>query len=150
VLNQKKEGLIMILRRMEDVEVIDVGKAFGFPEKMMLIQWIISNEVGDERYHHSYAIRKYTLQPGLSIEDIPLHNHTYVQSPHILSGKLLCENGDGERVEVGPGDTVFFYEDEQHRMVAVGDKPVELLCIIDCPGDKSDCIPVQPTHVEVK
>lgn len=140
----------MILRRLGDVEIIDVGKAFGFPEKMMLIQWIISNAVGDERYHHTFALRKYTLQPGLTIEDIPFHNHKYVQSAHILSGRVLCENGDDEKAEAGPGDTVFFYENERHRVVVAGDKPVELLCIIDCPGDKADCIPDQPKHVEVK
>jgi hypothetical protein len=28
----------MILRRLKDVKKIDVGKAFGFPEKMMVIQ----------------------------------------------------------------------------------------------------------------
>ena len=140
----------MILRRLKDVEKIDVGKAFGFPENMMVIQWITSNEIGDERYHHSYAVRKYTLQPGLSIEDIPLHNHKYVQSPHILSGRLMCENGDGERIEVGPGDTVIFYENEPHRVAVMGDEPVELMCIIDCPGDGEDCIPDQPQHVDVK
>ena len=69
----------MIVRRIKDVEFMDVGKPFGFPEGMMLIQWIISNEVGDERYHHSYAVRKYTLQPGLSFEKIPFHNHNYVR-----------------------------------------------------------------------
>jgi len=40
---------------------MDVGKAFGFPEGVQLIQWIISNEVGDARYHHSYAVRKYII-----------------------------------------------------------------------------------------
>ena len=140
----------MILRKLKDVESIDVGKAFGFTEKMMMIQWIISNEIGDEKYHHTYAIRKYTLQPGLSIEEIPLHNHKYVQSPHILSGRLICENGDGERTEVEPGDTVFFHENEPHRMAVLGDKPVELLCIIDCPSSGEDCVPDQPKHIKLK
>ena len=140
----------MILRRLEDVEVIDVGKAFGFAEKMMMIQWIISNEIGDEKYHHTYAVRKYTLQPGLSIEDTPFHNHKYVQSPHILSGRLICENGDGEKVEVKPGDTVIFHENEPHRFAVLGDKPVELICIIDCPGNGEDCVPNQPKHIKLK
>lgn len=140
----------MIVRRLQDVEMIDVGKAFGFPEKMMLIQWIISNSVGDERYHHSFALRKYTLQPGISIGGIPLHNHKYVQSAHILSGRVAFENGDGEKGNAGPGDTVFFYENEPHRVAVAGDQPVELLCIIDCPGEKEDCIPVEPKRVAVK
>jgi quercetin dioxygenase-like cupin family protein len=139
----------MIVRRLQDVETIDVGKAFGLPEKMMIIQWIISNEIGDEKYHHTYAVRKYTLQPGLSIEDIPFHHHRYVQSPHILSGRLICENGDGERVEAGPGNTVFFHENEPHRMAVLDGDPAEVLCIIDCPGKGEDCIPEQPKQVNV-
>jgi quercetin dioxygenase-like cupin family protein len=138
----------MILRKLEDVEAIDVGTAFGFPEGKMMIQWIISNDVGDEKYHHSYAVRKYTLQPGLSIEDIPFHNHNYVQSPVILSGRMRFENEEGEHVEVGAGDTVYFYENERHRGCVVGDVPVELLCIIDCPGGGEDCIPDKPGNIE--
>jgi len=117
---------------------------------MMVIQWITSNEIGDEKYHHSYAVRKYTLQPDLSIEDILLHNHKHVQSPYILSGRLMCENGDGERIEVGLGDTVIFHKNERHRVVVLGDEPAELLCIIDCPGDGEDCIPDQPQLVDVR
>ena len=41
----------MILRRIQDVEKIDVGKKFGKPEGVSIIQWIFYNEVGDERYH---------------------------------------------------------------------------------------------------
>jgi quercetin dioxygenase-like cupin family protein len=138
----------MILRRLDDVENIDVGTAFGFPEGKMIIQWIISNEVGNEKYHHTYALRKYTLQPGLSLENIPFHNHNYVQSPYILSGRMRFENEEGESVEAGPGDTVFFYENERHRGSPVGDEPVELLCIIDCPGNGEDCIPDKPSNIE--
>jgi mannose-6-phosphate isomerase-like protein (cupin superfamily) len=142
----------MILRRLKDVESIDVGKAFGHPEGAMMIQWIISNDVGDQRYHHTYALRKYTRQPepDLTLDQIPFHHHKYVQSPHILSGRMMFENGDGEKVEVGPGDTVYFYENEPHRGIALGDEPVELLCIIDCQDGGEDCIPDKPTNIEVK
>lgn len=140
----------MIARRIKDVEFMDVGKPFGFPEGMMLIQWIISNEVGDERYHHSYAVRKYTLQPGLPIEKIPFHNHKYVQSPHILSGRMMFENDKGETVEAGPGDTLYFYENEPHRGTVIGNEPVELICIIDCPEGGEDCMPGKLTNIEVK
>jgi len=98
----------MIVRRLKDVEVMDVGKAFGLPEDVMLIQWIISNEVGDERYHHSYAVRKYTIQPGLPIEKIPFHNHKYVQSPHILSGRVICENDKGRNWKQDQGIQYIF------------------------------------------
>ena len=140
----------MILRRLKDVEKIDVGKKFGHPDGAMLIQWIISNGVGDERYHHAYALRKYSRQPesGLTLDQIPFHHHKYVQSPHILSGRMMFENGDGTKVEAGPGDTVYFYEDEPHRGIVLGDEPVELLCIIDCPDGGGDCVPDKPTNVK--
>jgi quercetin dioxygenase-like cupin family protein len=140
----------MIVRRIKEVESIDVGKSFGLPEGMMMIQWIFSNEVGDDRYHHRYAIRKYTLQPGLALEEIPFHNHKYVQSPYILSGKMILENDKNERFEAGPGDTIIFYENEAHRGTVLGNEPVEFLCIIDCPDSGEDCFPVQPESIQVK
>ena len=137
----------MILRKIEDVEKIDVGKPFGLPDNFMVIQWIFSNTVGDARYHHQHAVRKYTLQPGLPLEAVPFHNHKYVQSPCILKGHMVFENQAGEKFEVGPGDSVIFYEDEPHRGTVLGDEPVELLCVIDCPGDGSDCVPEAPKKI---
>jgi quercetin dioxygenase-like cupin family protein len=137
----------MIVRKIKDVEKIDVGVPFGAPEGMMVIQWIFSNEIGDERYHHKHAVRKYTLQPGLPLDMVPFHQHEYVQSPFILKGRMIFENEENERVEVGPGDTVIFHEDEFHRGAVLGDEPVELLCIIDCPGDGVDCVPEQPKNI---
>ena len=137
----------MILRKIGDVEKIDVGKPFGLPDEMMVIQWIFSNEVGDDKYHHLHAVRKYTLQPGLPLEMVPFHNHKYVQTPFILSGRMVFENDQGEKVEVGPGDLVAFFEDEPHRGTVLGDEPVELLCVIDCPGEGKDCVPERPTKV---
>jgi quercetin dioxygenase-like cupin family protein len=62
---------------------------------------------------------------------------------------LICENGDGQQIQIGPGDTVIFYENERHRVAVLGNEPVELLCIIDCPGDGEDCIPDQPQRIDV-
>ncbi|TAL38685.1 MAG: cupin domain-containing protein [Spirochaetes bacterium] len=140
----------MIIRKLADMEKIDVGKPFGLPDGMFVIQWIISNQVGDERYRHRYAVRKYTLQPGLPLEMMPLHNHAYIQSPVVLKGTMIFQNGDGETIEVGPGDTVYFYENEKHKGVVKGNEPVELLCIIDCPGDGTDCIPDIPKNAMVE
>ncbi|MBU2549286.1 MAG: cupin domain-containing protein [Proteobacteria bacterium] len=139
----------MIVRRIEEVEKIDVGVPFGAPEGMMVIQWIFSNQVGDGRYHHKHAIRKYTLQPGVPLEMVPFHNHTYVQCPYILKGRMVFENEAGDTLEAGPGDTVIFYENEPHRGTVLGMEPVELLCIIDCPGDGADCIPEKPKKVSL-
>ena len=140
----------MIVRKLKDVDVIDVGEQFGHPRGMMLVQWIISNEIGDERYRHNYAVRKYTLQPGLILDEIPFHNHDYVQSPHIISGKMVFESGDGEKVEVGPGDTLYFYSNEPHKGTVLGSEPVELICIIDCPNGEKDCFPQKPNDGKVQ
>jgi quercetin dioxygenase-like cupin family protein len=139
----------MIARRLKDVEAIDVGETFGHPQGMMLIQWIINNEIGDERYRHNYAVRKYTLQPGLKLDEIPFHSHMYVQSPHILKGRMVFESGDGEKVEVGAGDTVYFFSNEPHKGTVIGNEPVELLCIIDCPDGGKYCVPDKPKDIKI-
>jgi len=142
----------VIIRKLKDIEMIDVGKAFGSPEGTMIIQWIISNETGDARYHHHYAVRKYTLKsrPGQTLDDIPFHRHRYVQSPHILTGKVVFENGDGQKAELGPGDTAFFFENEPHRAMVLGGETAELLCIIDCPNGGEDCVPDKPENIHIK
>lgn len=140
----------MILRKIEEVETQDVGKYFGLPEGVHLVQWIVSKEVGDEPYQHNFAMRKFTMKPGLSIEETPFHNHLYEQCPHILKGRVLVENEEGIRYEAGPGDTVYIRSNEPHRVAVVGDETVELLCIIDCPGEGEDCYPVAPQGVSTK
>ena len=135
----------MILRQIKDVKTIDVGKAFGMPDGTMRIQWIFSNEVGDERYRHRFAVRKYTLKP-VDPSAIPLHDHKYIQSLTVLSGRVRCESPDGI-VEAGPGDSVCFYEHEPHKAVPVGDETVELLCIIDCPDGGENCFPEIPKEI---
>jgi quercetin dioxygenase-like cupin family protein len=136
----------MILRKIDEVKKIDVGKPFGMPEGSMIIQWIVSNEIGNERYQHRFAVRKYTLKPVDPLQ-VPFHNHKYIQCMHILKGKLRAENPEGS-VDVEPGDTVYFYENEEHKAVPIGDETVELLCIIDCPDDGVNCNSVIPDNIE--
>lgn len=138
----------MILRKIKDVETIDVGKPFGMPDGSMLIQWIVSNEVGDDRYRHRFAVRKYTIKP-VDPSAIPFHNHKYIQSLTVLRGRMAIESPDGN-VEAGPGDSVYFYEDEPHKAVPVGDETVELLCIIDCPDGGENCFPEIPKDIGTK
>jgi len=136
----------MILRKISDVEMIDVGKPFGMPDGSMLIQWILSNDIGDDRYHHNFAVRKYTLKLS-DASAIPFHNHAYVQSLTVLSGRMKCESPEGI-VEAGPGDSVCFYENEPHRAVPIGDGAAEVLCIIDCPDKGENCFPVAPKDIQ--
>jgi len=140
----------MIIRRIKDVEVMDVGIAFGLPEGKQKMQWIISNEVGDAKYHHNFAVRRFGLQPGLLLEDVPLHSHKYVESVYILSGRMIFENGKGEKMELEPGDTAYFYENEPHKGAAIGSEPAAVLCVIDCPNGGEDCIPKRPTNIEIE
>ncbi|HEY0943377.1 MAG TPA: cupin domain-containing protein [Steroidobacter sp.] len=137
----------MIVRRIDDVEKIDVGVPFGLPPETVMIQWIFSNSIGDERYHHKHAVRKYTLAPGIPLESTPFHHHKYVQSPYILKGSMIFENGAGEKCILGPGDSVIFHEDEPHRGAVLGSEPVELICIIDCPGGGEDCVADVPKNI---
>ena len=138
----------MILRKISDVETIDVGTPFGMPGGSMLIQWIFSNEVGDARYHHNFAVRKYTLK-SVDASAIPFHNHAYVQSLTVLSGRMRCESPEGV-VEAGPGDSVCFYENEPHRALPIGDETAEVLCIIDCPDGGENCFAVAPKDIVTK
>lgn len=140
----------MILRKIEEVETQDVGKYFGLAEGVHLVQWLVSKEVGDEGYLHNFAVRKFTMKPGLRLEDTPFHHHLYEQCPHILKGRVLIENDQGVVCEAGPGDTVYIRSNEPHRVAVVGDEIVELICIIDCPGEGEDCYPVAPQGVSTK
>jgi len=136
----------MILREIKDIEPIDVGKPFGMPEGSMIIQWIFHNQVGDERYHHKFAVRKYMLKP-VDPSAIPFHNHKYVQSLTVLSGRMKCESPSGV-VEAGPGDSVCFYENEPHKAVPIGEGKTEVLCIIDCLNGGENCFAVEPKSIE--
>jgi len=126
--------------------MIDVGKPFGMPDNTMLIQWIVSNEVGDDRYRHRFAVRKYTLKPLDDPSVIPFHDHAYIQCLTVLSGRVRCESPDGV-IEVGPGDAAYFYENEPHKAVPIGDETVELICVIDCPAGGENCLPEIPKDI---
>jgi len=138
----------MILRRIKEVETIDVGKAFGMPNGTMLIQWIISNKIGDDRYRHRFALRKYTMKP-VDPSTIPPHSHKYIQCLTVLSGRLLCETQDGQ-IEIGPWESVYFYENEPHKVVPIGNETVELFCIIDCPNGGENCLPEVPKNIGIE
>lgn len=140
----------MIHRKLEDVEVQDVGKYFGFADGMHLAQWIVSNDVGDDRYQHNFAVRKFTTKPGANIEDTPFHHHAYEQCPYVLKGHAVFENDQGEKIEVGPGDTVYIHSNEPHRVAVVGEENFEVLCVIDCPGNGEDCNPEAPKGVTTR
>lgn len=66
-----------------------------------------------------YGLRFFTIGPGGSI---PIHNHFYIQTMYILSGRLSVASYDpktDEKVEekvMGPNDFVFVPSMEPHGM----------------------------------
>jgi len=66
-----------------------------------------------------YGLRFFTVGPG---GEIPIHNHFYVQTMYILSGKMVVYSYDRERdlqtgeQAVGPNDIIFVPSMEPHSM----------------------------------
>jgi len=66
-----------------------------------------------------YGLRFFTVGPG---GEIPIHNHFYVQTMYILSGKMVVYSYDRETDEqtseraVGPHDIIFVPSMEPHSM----------------------------------
>ena len=123
----------MIVRRLNEVEAIDVGKLLSIPNMGIGLRWLVHNKVGDDSYGHRFAVRHFTFGPGKSY---PMHRHKYVEAVYILSGRFAFRN-ETEEVEMGPGDLVYTYSEETHAMRVLGDEPVTLICCIDCVDDES-------------
>jgi quercetin dioxygenase-like cupin family protein len=127
----------MIIRKVQDVEELDVGGMFGIPDMGIKIQWLVHNAVGDETYGHRFAFRRFTVRPKVSH---PIHHHKYVQCAYILSGTAFFKGSDGEEVEVGPDTIIYTASEEAHGMRA-GPDGVTLLCVIECIDGGENCVP---------
>ena len=55
---------------------------------------------------------------------------------YLLAGRALAEI-DGERCELGPGDTCFFPAGKMHKFTAISDEPVKVLVIYSPPYGES-------------
>ena len=80
----------------------------------------------------SYGLRMYTV--GLQ-GYIPIHNHMYLQTMYILSGRIsvTCYDKNDQVLEekvLGPHDFVYLPSMQPHSMKNVGDEPVTFLCCI--------------------
>jgi len=66
-----------------------------------------------------YGLRFFTAGPG---GEIPIHNHFYVQTMYILSGRMVVYSYDRETDEqisewtVAPNEIIFVPSMEPHRM----------------------------------
>ncbi|MEA1872570.1 MAG: cupin domain-containing protein [Chloroflexota bacterium] len=130
----------MIVRRVKDVEAINVGKLLNIPDMVITLRWLVHNQVGDESYGHRFAFRHFTIEPGKSY---PMHYHKYVEAVYVVSGKCVFQTNTGE-VEMEAGDLAYTSREEPHAMKALGDEPVTFICCIDCVNGGENCTQVIP------
>ena len=130
----------MIVRRVNDIEPIDVSKLLNAPDMGIKLRWLVHNQVGDESYGHQFAFRHFTIEPGKSY---PMHHHKYVEAVYILSGKCAFRT-ETEEVKLEPGDLVYTSREEPHALIALGDDPLILTCCIDCMDGGENCNQVIP------
>ncbi|MBW2618995.1 MAG: cupin domain-containing protein [Deltaproteobacteria bacterium] len=96
------------------------------------VRWL--SKYGDDGSGQpEYGLRFFTVQPG---GQIPLHNHSYLQTMYIASGQFECWQFDPETDEMvqkktaGPGDFIYSPSLEPHGMKNIGSEPGTLLCCI--------------------
>jgi quercetin dioxygenase-like cupin family protein len=105
------------------------GKPYAV--KNVWIQWL--SQAGPQE-SPDYGLRFFTIGAG---GEIPIHNHFYVQTMYILSGRIAVASYDpktDERLEekiLGPNDFVFVPSMEPHSMRNLSDSgDVTFLCCI--------------------
>jgi len=96
--------------------------------------WIRWLSMGGPANSPEYGLRYFTIEPG---GEIPIHNHPYLQTTYILSGRLLVVSYDPDTDQVveekvmGANDFVFVPTMEPHSMRNLSDtEPVHFLCCI--------------------
>ena len=99
--------------------------------KDVWIRWL--SQAGPED-SPEYGLRFFTVGPG---GYIPIHNHFYVQTMYILSGRMEVTSHDAktdEKVQekiTGPGDFIFIPSMEPHSMRNLsGTENATFLCCI--------------------
>jgi len=99
--------------------------------KDVWIRWL--SQAGPED-SPEYGLRFFTVGPG---GYIPIHNHFYVQTMYILSGRMEVTSHDAgtdgkvEEKVTGPGDFIFIPSMEPHSMRNLSDtENATFLCCI--------------------
>ena len=107
-------------------------KGKPLPVTAVSIKWL--SQAGPDETSPDYGLRFFTVGPG---GEIPIHNHFYVQTMYILTGKLLMMSHDPEtdgvmeEREMGPHDLVFVPSMEPHSMRNLSDREkATFLCCI--------------------
>jgi quercetin dioxygenase-like cupin family protein len=127
----------MIVEKAHDVEGIKI-ESLSYREqprtvKGVAVQWL-SKFGEDEQGYPEYGLRLFTVGPD---GEIPIHNHSYIQTMYILSGQFDCYQFDPETDEpvekrtCGPGDAVYIPSMEPHGMKNLSSaEPGTFLCCI--------------------
>ena len=125
----------MIVMNVKDFEDKKIGtypyRGKPLEVKNVFIRWLSQAGPQDSP---DYGLRFFTIGPG---GNIPIHNHFYIQTMYILSGRLSVASHDpktDEKVEekiMGPNDFVFVPSMEAHSMKNLSDtENVTFLCCI--------------------
>ena len=114
-------------------------KGKPFKVKDVWIRWLSQAGPADSP---EYGLRFFTIGPG---GYIPIHNHFYIQTMYILSGRLsvvshrLEDDAPVEEKVMGPNDFVFVPSTEPHSMRNLSDteKATFLCCIANVYPEES-------------
>jgi quercetin dioxygenase-like cupin family protein len=123
--------VVVIVRNVEDVEVIEVKEATYHGEKVPVngckIRWVVDPETGGDKYNHNFSFRYFVLEPG---GEIPMHEHAYEEVVFMLEGSLLFSTEE-ETVEARSGDAIYTYTYEPHALKNHTSSPAVFTCSID-------------------
>ena len=133
----------MIVRNANDEKdnKIETYPYKGKPLKVkdVWIRWLSQAGPADAP---EYGLRFFTIGPG---GYIPIHNHFYIQTMYILSGRIsvvshrLEDDAQVEEKTMGPNDFVFIPSMEPHSMRNLSDteKATFLCCIANVYPEES-------------
>ena len=127
----------MDLVKWKDVEDVKIAKfpyrGKPYDVKGISVRWL--SKFGDDGHGYpEYGLRLFTAEPG---GEIPIHNHFYIQTMYILSGRFECFQFDPKTDQktkscvAAAGDTVVIPSAEPHGMRNLSDaEPATFLCCI--------------------
>jgi quercetin dioxygenase-like cupin family protein len=125
----------MIVKNVADAQKMKIEtfpyRGKPYPVKNVWIQWLSQAGPQDSP---EYGLRFFTIGPD---GEIPIHNHFYVQTMYILSGRLSVvshhseTNEAVEEKQMGPNDFVFVPSMEPHSIRNLSDtESATFLCCI--------------------
>lgn len=105
---------------------------------------LVHKGVGDARYGRDFALRYYRIHAAKIFAS---HFQKCAGAVYILSGRCTFEDDEENSYEVGPGDVIYTYTDEPHGATVSEEGPCEMVCCINCLGDKSNCDPEKQAQI---